>query len=106
MLYGKILRPAAYDAKLLSIDLAPARAMRDVVVVHDNQDNQFVGVVAPNSFLAGRALGAISGTAKWKTAATPTSLQPSSGNLFDYLRQNAEGGVPQNPFANEAAAAR
>ena len=106
MLYGKILRPPAYDAKLLSVDLAPARAMRDVVAIRDNQDDQFVGVVAPNSFLAQRALGAISDTAKWKTAATPAGLQPSSSDLFDYLRQNAEGGVPQNPFANELADAR
>ncbi len=103
MLYGKILRPPAYDAKLLSVDLAPARAMRDVVAVRDNQDDQFVGVVAPNSFLAEHALGAISDTAKWKM---PASVQPSSGDLFDYLRQNAEGGVPQNPFANELTAAR
>jgi isoquinoline 1-oxidoreductase len=106
MLYGKILRPPAYDAKLLSIDLAPARAMRDVLAIRDNQNDQFVGVVAPNSFLAEHALSAISDTAKWKTAATPTSLRPSSSELFDYLRQNAEGGVPKNPFADEVAAAR
>jgi CO/xanthine dehydrogenase Mo-binding subunit len=93
MLYGKILRPSAYNAKLLSIDLAPAKAMADVIVV---RDGQFVGVAAPNSSRARQALGAISDTAKWET--TP---QPSSKDLFAYLRQNAEGGVPRNPFANQ-----
>jgi isoquinoline 1-oxidoreductase len=33
MLYGKILRPPAYGAKLTSIDLAPAKAMKDVLAV-------------------------------------------------------------------------
>ena len=95
MFYGKILRAPAYGAKLLSIDLAPAKAMPDVIAV---RDDLFVGVAAPNSFRAERALGAIAGTAKWEN---PPGPQPSSEGLFDYLRQNAEGGVPQNPFANE-----
>jgi isoquinoline 1-oxidoreductase subunit beta len=98
MLYGKILRPSAYNAKLLSIDLAPAKAMADVIVV---RDGQFVGVAAPNSSRTRQALGAISDTAKWET--TP---QPSSKDLFAYLRQNAEGGVPRNPFANQLGGAK
>jgi isoquinoline 1-oxidoreductase len=100
MLYGKILRPPAYGAKLISIDLAPAKAMPDVIVV---RDDAFVGVAAPNSSRAERALAAISSTAKWETAASP---QPSSTELFEYLKQNADGGVPQNPFANELAGAK
>ncbi len=101
MLYGKILRPPAYDAKLVSIDLASAKAMANVIAVRDDQDNQFVGVAAPNSLRARQALAAISGTAKWETQ--PSGTQPSSKELFAYLRQNAEGGVPQNPFANQLA---
>ena len=93
MLYGKILRAPAYGAKLVSIDLAPAKAMKDVVVV---QEDQFIGVAAANSFRAQAALAAIANTAKWQTAP-----QPSSRELFDYLKQNAEGGAPQNPFAAE-----
>ena len=95
MLYGKILRLPALGARLDSVDLAPAKAMPAVVVV---QDDQFVGVAAPNSSLAETALDKIGGTAKW----TPVP-QPSSQGLFDYLRQNAEGGVPANPFAGELA---
>lgn len=98
MLYAKILRAPAFGAKLVSIDLAPAKAMKNVVAV---QDDQFVGVAAPNSSLADDALTAISATAKWET--TP---QPSSKELFDYLKQNARGGTPTNPFAAELAGAK
>ncbi len=96
MLYGKILRAPAYGAKLVSVDLATAKSMKDVTVV---QDGSFVGVAAPNSFRAKAALATISGSAKWDTAPP----QPSSKELFDYLRQNAEGGVLGNPFAGELA---
>jgi isoquinoline 1-oxidoreductase len=98
MLYGKILRAPAFGEKLISIDLAPAKAMKNVVAV---QDDQFVGVAAPNSSIADDALMAISATAKWET--TP---QPSSKELFDYLKQNAQGGTPANPFAAELAGAK
>jgi isoquinoline 1-oxidoreductase len=101
MLYGKILRPPAYNARLASIDLAPAKSMPDVIVF---RDDLFVGVAAPNSFRAERALAAISSTAKWETVPQPSSQQPSSKNLFEYLKQNAEGGVPQNPFESEFGA--
>jgi CO/xanthine dehydrogenase Mo-binding subunit len=101
MLYGKILRPPAYNARLASIDPAPAKAMPDVIVV---RDDLFVGVAAPNSFRAERALAAISSTAKWETVPQPSGAQPSSRNLFEYLKQNAEGGVPQNPFESEFGA--
>ncbi len=98
MLYGKVLRPPAYDAKLLSIDISSAKAMPGVVVI---QDGDFVGVVASDSVRAERALGKLFDAAKWQTTA-----QPSSTELFDYLRQNAEGGVPQNPVAAELNGAK
>lgn len=97
MLYGKVLRPPSYGAKLLSIDLQPARAMKDVVVV---QDGDFVGVAAPTTFRARQALEAVAGTAKWEPAP-----HPSSREVFDYLRKRAGGGVPGNPFTEELAEA-
>jgi isoquinoline 1-oxidoreductase len=97
MLRGKVLRPPSYGAKLVSIDLAPARAMKDVIAV---QDGQFVGVAAPTTLQARQALNAIAETAKWETAS-----HPSSKELFDFLRKNAQGGVPENPFPEEVAAA-
>jgi CO/xanthine dehydrogenase Mo-binding subunit len=93
MLYGKVLRAPSYGAKLTSIDVASAKAMTGVTVA---QDDSFVGVIAQTSFAAEDALDAISKTAKWETAP-----QPSSKELFDYLKQHAEGGVPANPFADE-----
>jgi isoquinoline 1-oxidoreductase len=96
MLYGKVLRAPAYGAKLASVDLAAVKPMKDVTVL---QDGFFIGVAAPNSFRAEVALVAISGAAKWE-AAPP---QPSSKDLFDYLRKNVEGDVPRNPFADEVA---
>lgn len=93
MQYGKVLRAPSYGAKLTSIDVAPAKAMSGVTVA---QDDGFVGVTAPTTFLAESALDAISETAKWETVS-----QTSSKELFAYLKQHAEGGVPANPFADE-----
>ncbi|MGH8023228.1 MAG: molybdopterin cofactor-binding domain-containing protein [Limisphaerales bacterium] len=91
MLFGKILRPPAFGATLTAIDLAPAKAMRDVIVV---RDGQFVGVAARCSSAAENALAALAKTAQWSEAPP----QPSSDELFDYLRQNAEEKL-ENPFA-------
>jgi len=65
------------------------------------RDDQFVGVAAPTSAQAETALDKLAGTAKWTTVP-----QPSSDKLVDYLLQNAEGGVPVNPFADELAGAK
>jgi isoquinoline 1-oxidoreductase len=97
MLYGRVLRPPTYRGQLVSVDLAPAQAMEGVVAV---RDGQFVGVAAPTSFLAGKALEAIRETAQWENPP-----HPSSAELHDYLRANARGGVPANPFAADVAAA-
>lgn len=98
MLYGKVLRAPAYGAKLMSVDLDPAQAMKGVVAV---RDDQFVGVAAPTSYLAQQAVEALAKTAKWEL--TP---HPSSKTLFDYLVQQVEDGLPKNPFDDELAAAK
>jgi isoquinoline 1-oxidoreductase len=97
VLYGRVLRPPSYGARLVSVDLGPAKAMQDVVAV---QDGQFVGVAAPTSWLARKALEAVAKTATWEPAS-----HPSSDEVFDYLRQRARGGAPKNPFADELAQA-
>ncbi|GBC77528.1 Nicotinate dehydrogenase subunit B [bacterium HR08] len=84
MLYGKVLRPPAFGATLVSVDTREAEAMPGVIVV---RDGDFVGVAAPSTEQATRALVAI--RAQWKT--TP---QPSSREIFEYLKKNeieAEG---------------
>jgi isoquinoline 1-oxidoreductase len=92
MLHAKVLRPPSYGATVTSVDLAPAKAMEDVVAV---QDGSFVGFAAPSTFAAEQAMNAVAETAKWQTAS-----HPSSKELFDYLRQHARN-IPANPFAAE-----
>jgi CO/xanthine dehydrogenase Mo-binding subunit len=98
MLYGKVLRPPSYGAKLLSIDLGPAKALKEVVSL---QDDQFVGVAAPTTEGAEQALDAIAKTAKWETAP-----HPSSKTLYTYLKEHAQGGILANPFSDEITQAK
>ena len=97
ILYGKVLRPPSYGAKLTSIDPGPARAMEGVTVV---QDGSFVGVVAPTAYRAEQAIEALADTARWERPS-----HPSSATLYDHLRKTARGGQPQNPFAEELSKA-
>ena len=95
MVHGKILRPTAFEATLASIDFKAAEAMPGVTVVHDGN---FVGVTAPDSLLAERAIEVIH--AEWTT-----KPQPSSAELFDYLKKNAgagRGGRGAAPVSAEA----
>ena len=82
MLYGKVLRPVSYGAKLEAVDLAPAKAIDGVVAIHDGD---FVGFAAPTSFDAELAREAASKTAKWNSPP-----HPSSEELYDYLRSHAQ----------------
>lgn len=84
MHYGKVLYPPSFEASLVSIDLKPAETMESVTVI---RDGDFVGVIAPTSHLAENALKAIAKTAKWKT-----QPQPSSKELFTYLKEHVSGG--------------
>ncbi|MCW3108983.1 MAG: isoquinoline 1-oxidoreductase, partial [Segetibacter sp.] len=87
MLYGKVLRPPSYEAKLLEVDVTKAKAIPGVVVVHDGN---FIGVAAPDVRTAGRAILAIH--AKWDE----TTQQPSTATIFDYLVKNASQGGGRN----------
>src|SRR5687767_268066 len=97
MLYGKVLRPPSYGAKLTDIDLSPAQAINGVVVV---RDGDFVGVAAPSTHVAKRAITELTKTAKWQPAP-----HPSSATLFKHLREEAKGGVPQNALAEQMKSA-
>ena len=77
MWFGKVLRPPTIGATLASIDPAAARAMPDVVVVHDGD---FVGVAAPTERQAAHALAAIK--AEWKPG-PPISAK----TLFEDLKK-------------------
>lgn len=95
MLYGKILRRASYDATLRDIDPAPAKKIDGVVVV---RDGDFIGVAAPTTFQAKRAIAALEQTAQWDTPEHPASKM-----LPEYFRANARK-QPENPFANDTPA--
>jgi nicotinate dehydrogenase subunit B len=81
MLYGKVLRPPSFGATLLSLDTQKAEQV-GATVVHDGN---FIGVAAASTELAAAAMGAIH--AEWKS-----EPQPSSKELFDYLRKNTVEG--------------
>lgn len=92
LLYAKGLRPPSYRARLLSVDVAPAQAMEGVVTI---REGDFVGVAAPTTHQARKALSAVEATARWEPLP-----HPSSRDLFDHLRATARGGVPANPFVD------
>lgn len=78
MLYGKVARPTAFNATLVSADTHAAEQLSGVTVV---RDGNFVGVAAPASAIAEQALSLIH--LQWK--AEP---QPSTSELFEYLKKN------------------
>lgn len=82
MLYGKVLRPPSFGATLTSYDAKAAQAMNGVVIVHDGD---FIGATAGTERDAQKALDAI--LAEWKEIP-----QPSSKELFSYLKENAKPG--------------
>ncbi len=84
MLFGKVLRPPAYQAKLVEVDTSKAKAMAGVTVV---RDGDFIGVTARDIQTAEKAILAI--RSKWETI-----KQPSASEIFDYLVKNtsASGG--------------
>ncbi len=79
MLHGKVLRPPAFGATLVSADTKDAEAMPGVEII---RDGDFVGVAAPTEFLASKALKAIK--AEWKSGP-----QVSARELFAQLKKPA-----------------
>jgi isoquinoline 1-oxidoreductase len=82
MVFGKVLRPPSFKAELVSVQTRDAEALPGVTVVHDGS---FVGVTATTEHAATEALAALH--AEWKT--TP---QPSSEELFEYLKKHPAAG--------------
>lgn len=82
MLYGKVLRPPAFHAKLVYLNGSDAKKISGVKVV---RDGEFVGVVAHDEYTATKAAQAL--RAKWDW---PPQLRDSQ--LFDHLRSKSEQG--------------
>jgi isoquinoline 1-oxidoreductase len=106
MLFGKVVRPATFNATLVSSDTKAAAAIPEVKFV---TDGNFIGVVAPDQQTATKAANAIA--VDWKSPG-----QPSNAELFELLRKPSErrggggeggggGGRPQGSIADGLAAA-
>ena len=81
MIFGAVLRPDGFNAKVESIDTSAAEKIPGVKVV---RDGDFTGVVASDDFTAHQAVAAIH--AKW-------IVPPQQGNqgLFEYLKNSPDG---------------
>lgn len=82
MLFGKVLRPPSYKAKMESVDTKAAEALPDVKVVHDGE---FVGTIGPTEQAAAVALDAVK--AEWKEVP-----QSSNETLFKDLKNSPAPG--------------
>jgi len=96
LMFAKVLRPAGFNATLVSLDTSAAEKLPAIQVV---RDGDFVGVVAEEASIAEEALSAIQ--AKWNVPS-----QVSNKELFDYLRNNPDtgGGEPQHAGGSVAHA--
>ncbi|MGB9434434.1 MAG: molybdopterin cofactor-binding domain-containing protein [Candidatus Acidiferrum sp.] len=86
MLHGKVVRPSSFGATLASADTHAAEQMTGVIVV---RDGDFLAVAAPSTDLAEKAAAAVK--AEWKS-----EPQPSSKELFEYLKKNQVTGEERN----------
>lgn len=78
LLHGRVVRPSAFHAKLISCDTSAAEKISGVSVVHDGG---FIGIAAPDKLTAERAAAAV--RAQWDAPS-----QPSETELFTYLRSH------------------
>src|SRR5207244_4774389 len=76
MLYGKVVRPSAFNATLVSVDAKAAEAIAGVKVV---TDGNFIGVLASDQQTATKAAGAIA--VGWEAPG-----QHSNAEILDVLR--------------------
>ena len=90
MMYGKVLRPTAFNASLVSLDTSAAEKIPGVKAV---RDGNFIGAVGSDQNAAQQAIHQM--RAVWKAPA-----QPSNANLFDYLRKNVD--ASDEGFLHEA----
>lgn len=59
MMFGQVIRPPAFDARLKSVDSRAAEEMTDVVSVVVDRKENFVGLVASNPFVLPAAIEAL-----------------------------------------------
>jgi CO/xanthine dehydrogenase Mo-binding subunit len=80
MLFGHLVRPPTYAAKLLSVNTANAQKMPGVVKVVRN--GSFLGVIAKREEQAIAAANALNASAKWQVEKN----LPTHEGIFDWLK--------------------
>lgn len=85
MLYGRVLRPPTFNAKLVAFDAKKAAGIEDLLIL---RDGDFVAAAAPDELTLSKATSAIQ--AEWRS-----DPQPSGKDLFEYLKKNVteQGGA-------------
>jgi isoquinoline 1-oxidoreductase len=81
MLYGRVLRPPAFNARLESFDVKEASTIPGIAIV---REGDFAGVAAADEITLDKTLRAIK--AVWNF-----DPQPSSRELFTYLKEHPAG---------------
>ena len=100
MVHGRVVRPSAPGAQLLSVDLDKVRALPGVIAVV--RDGSFLGVVAESELEAARAAAQLEQSATWRT----TRELPDASQLPAWLRaQPVETKVVDQRGAAPASAA-
>ncbi len=79
MVHGRVVRPPAYDARLVSVDEAAAAALPGVIRVV--RDGSFLGVVAEREEQALRAMEALQQSAVWQN----DTVFPSQEALIEHM---------------------
>jgi CO/xanthine dehydrogenase Mo-binding subunit len=80
MVFGQVVRPPTYKARLISLDTAAVEAMQGVIAVV--RRNSFIGVVALSKDQALQAATALSRVASWEVEKD----LPGSANMKEWLR--------------------
>ena len=89
MLHGRVVRPAAIGATLVSVDDSGLKSVPGAAIA---KDGEFIGVVAPTERAARRAAEAVK--ADWKLL----TGQPSSQTIYEHLKRGTTSGRAATPF--------
>jgi len=82
MLFGRVVRPPSYRAKLVALDDASVRALPGVVAVI--RDGSFLGVAAAREEQAIAAANALRAAAKWDEK---SDLPPTGAALYEHMKR-------------------
>lgn len=83
MLHGRVVRPDAFQSKLISADLAPAQKLPGTVAV---RDGDFIGIACTDSATLDAAASAV--RAEWKAP-----VQTNSRDLFTWLKTHPAASI-------------